>query len=305
MKILVADDDAVSRLALSAVLGHWGYEVTAVADGDAAWSVLMSEESPRLVILDWKMPGREGPAICADLRRQDRPGYFYVILLTALGSRDALVEGMEAGADDFITKPFEPEELRVRLRAGKRILELEAELTASREAYREQAAHDALTGVLSRRAILETLERELSRARRSRTSVAVALCDVDHFKLVNDRYGHQAGDSVLVEIARRMTSALRDSDVVGRVGGEEFLAVLPGADRTTGLAVAERIRAAVSALPVDLPSGSLPVTVSIGVAAKPGEPVTADLLVSAADRALYLAKDEGRDRVRCLEPAPT
>ena len=304
MKVLVADDDPVSRLALSAVLGHWGYEVTAVADGDAAWKVLISEESPHLVVLDWKMPGREGPAICTDLRRLDRPGYTYVILLTAVKQRDALVAGMEAGADDFIAKPFEPEELRVRLRAGKRILELEAALTASREAYREQATHDSLTGVFSRRAILETLERELSRARRSRTPVAVALCDVDHFKLVNDRHGHQSGDAVLVEITRRMTSALRDSDAVGRVGGEEFLAVLPGADRAAGTAVAERIRAAVASLPVQIPASTLPVTVSIGVAAMPGDLATTDLLVSAADKALYLAKEEGRDRVRSVEARP-
>ena len=304
MKILVADDDPGSRLILRSLLGRWGYEVTTVADGDAAWRVLTSEESPRLVVLDWKMPGREGPAICAELRRSERPGYFYVILLTARGQGTDLVEGMEAGADDYIVKPFEAEELRVRLRAGRRILDLEAELTASREAFREQATHDSLTGLLSRGAILDMLERELARCRRNGTPLAIALADIDQFKLVNDQHGHQTGDSVLVEVAHRMTSVLRESDAVGRVGGEEFLTVLPGADPAAAVASAERIRARLSTTLIETVTSPLSVTLSIGVAVTHDGAVTTDILISTADRALYLAKQEGRDRVRFLEPTP-
>jgi two-component system, cell cycle response regulator len=304
VKILVADDDPGSNLVLRSLLTRWGYQVTAVADGDAAWRVLTSEDSPRLVVLDWKMPGREGPAICADLRRSERPGYFYVILLTALDQRSDLVTGMEAGADDYIVKPFEAEELRVRLRAGQRILDLEAELTASREAFREQATHDSLTGLLSRGAILGMLERELARGRRDGTPLAVALADIDRFKLVNDGYGHQAGDAVLVQVAHRMKSQLRESDAVGRVGGEEFLAVLPGATGAAAVAIAERFRTRVSSSPIQTVTEGLTITVSIGVAVTQGGTVTTDVLISKADKALYLAKEDGRNRVRYLEPDP-
>jgi len=302
VKILVADDDPLSRLALTRLLGRWGYEVTAVADGDAAWSLLTSPESPRLVILDWKMPGREGPEICAELRRLEQPGYYYLILLTAQDRQGDLVLGMESGADDYIVKPFEPEELRVRLRAGRRILELEAELTASREAFREQATHDALTGLLSRRAILDILDRELARGRRNGTAVGIALVDIDHFKRVNDEHGHQVGDQVLVEAARRLVESRRETDAVGRIGGEEFLVILPDAETEAALSVAERLRETMAATPVPTPAGPLPLTISIGVAATTGGLEIADFLVSQADRALYRAKEEGRNRVRTLPP---
>ncbi len=297
MKILVADDDRMSRLVLANLLGRWGYEVTAVADGDAAWEALAADGGPRLAVLDWKMPGREGPQICRELRASERPGYFYVVLLTSQDQGGQIVEGMESGADDYVVKPFEPEELRVRLRAGRRILELEAELTASREAFRALATYDALTGVFSRRAILEILDRELVRARRNQAPVAVALADVDHFKRVNDTHGHHTGDVVLVEVARRLGSTLRESDGLGRVGGEEFLVVLPGAERDAALMVTERLRELLCSEPVPTAVGPLTVTASFGVATSGGD-VSADVLVSRADKALYLAKEEGRNRVR-------
>ena len=301
MKVLVADDNAMARLVVTGLLKEWGYDVTAVADGDEAWRVLTSDDGPRLAVLDWKMPGRDGPTICADLRKSERSGYTYVMLLTALERRANLVEGMESGADDYVVKPFEPGELRVRLRAGQRILELEAQLTAAREAYRQLATHDSLTGVLSRGAILDVLEREQARARRTRTPVAVALCDLDRFKRINDAHGHPAGDAVLVESARRMGEVVREADAVGRMGGEEFLAVLPGADAIAAVTAAERIRARVATSTVQTPGGPLGVTVSVGVSSALGE-VSAEALISAADKALYLAKQEGRDRVRFLRP---
>ncbi len=296
MKILVAEDNRITRLILTNLLSKWGYEVTAVADGDEAWSVLTSEGSPRLVILDWMMPGREGPSICRDLRKLGRPGYFYIILLTALGQKGNIVEGIAAGADDYIIKPFEPEELRVRLRTGQRILVLEAELVASREAFRQQAMHDPLTGILSRRAILEVFERELAKARRYGNQFSIAIADIDHFKSVNDRYGHPAGDAVLVEVVRRIISTVRDSDAVGRLGGEEFLAILPETAIPGAVVVSERIRARVESRPVDTPAGPVSVTLSAGVAAA-HEDLTSDTLMSRADKALYAAKNSGRNRV--------
>ena len=302
MRVLVAEDDGATRFALVGLLRKWGYEVTAVGDGESAWRELTAPDPPRLVILDWMMPGREGPTICAELRRTEKSRYFYVILLTAFAQEGDIVVGMEAGADDYIVKPFGSEELRVRLRAGRRVVELEAEMTASREAFREMAAHDGLTGLLSRRAVLETLGRELARARRAKKPMAVALCDADFFKRINDTLGHAVGDAVLVEVARRMTTALRDSDAVGRIGGEEFLALLPGADRGAACVAAERIRAAVAARPFETAAGPVPVTVSIGVAVSLDGTATGEELTSEADQALYRAKQEGRDRVRLLEP---
>lgn len=297
MKVLVADDDPASRLILSSLLGKWGYDVTVAGDGDEAWKVLTSNETPRLVVLDWMMPGRDGLGICQDLRRAEKPGYFYIVLLTAFDRKQDVVEGLEAGADDYITKPFEPAELRARLRAGSRILGLEADLVASREAFRQLALHDALTGLLSRRAIFDVLERELERARRTGSAVSVALCDVDRFKRVNDEHGHEAGDSVLVEVGRRMTVALRTSDAVGRSGGEEFLAVIPDAGEDMAGEVAERIRKAIGGSPFDVPGEGLSLTASVGVATTHGGVVPADILVSRASEALSCAKTGGRDTV--------
>ncbi|MCJ7502035.1 MAG: diguanylate cyclase [Acidobacteriia bacterium] len=294
MGILIAEDDAVSRRMLEATLKKWGYDVVVTEDGDKAWEVLQREDAPRLAILDWVMPGLHGPQICRAVRSLGDQRYVYLLLLTAKSEKEDLVKGLEAGADDFLTKPFDAEELRARLRAGIRILDLQ-------ETLRVQATHDSLTGLWNRGATLDLLRRELSRGERQGTPVTVIMADIDHFKQVNDMYGHLTGDVVLREVAHRLSSAVRGYDVTGRFGGEEFLIVFPGCTAQNAILQAERLRARILKEPVDTPEGPIPVTLSLGVAAS--EPVTEvdpDLLLRAADTALYRAKSRGRN---CVELA--
>jgi two-component system cell cycle response regulator len=298
VEILIADDDSVSRLMLAKQLTSWGYDVIAVADGAQAWRVLQKPGAPQLAILDWMMPGLTGPDLCRELRSRGREPYTYVLLLTARTERQDLIAGMESGADDYITKPFHAQELEVRLRAGRRILDLQTELVEAREALRVQATRDPLTSIWNRYAILESLGREVTRAVRERSALAVMIADLDHFKEVNDTHGHLCGDAVLREVARRMQSCLRSYDLVGRYGGEEFLLVLPASSIANAMQVGERVRAAVAAEPVRVGEISVHATVSIGATAvEGGAEATADDLIQAADAALYRAKAAGRNRV--------
>lgn len=302
MRILLADDDAVTRKMVAAMLGKWGYEVFAVSSGDEAWAVLQGGDPPRLAVLDWVMPGLDGVELCRKVRREmpGRDRYFYLILLTAKTSREEIVAGLEAGADDYMVKPFDPSELHVRVGIGKRILTLHEELVAAREALRFQATRDALTGVYNRGAALRRLDEELDRAIRECKPLSVLMMDIDHFKNVNDTYGHLVGDAVLKETVRRIQSSVRSYDVVGRFGGEEFVVILPNANGEIAVRVAERIRAAVSAQPVIHEAVSVSVTLSAGVAEAGAAPAV-DALIQAADEALYQAKRTGRNRV-CTAP---
>jgi len=298
MKILVAEDDLVTRRMLQAYLVKWGYEVVMVADGQQAWQILQQENAPRLALLDWMMPEMDGMSICREVRRLEIQPYIYLILLTARKYHEDIIAGLEAGADDYLTKPFDPIELRARLRAGARVVELQDNLIEAREALRDLAMHDPLTQLLNRRATLDFLLTELNRATRDLKPLTVMMVDIDHFKLINDRFGHPAGDGVLCEVSRRLRASLRAYDIVGRFGGEEFLVVAPGCDVSPGLMRAERLREVVCAQPVILKDLSINVTVSVGVASSP-EPKPQDLesLLSAADKALYRAKEGGRNRV--------
>jgi two-component system cell cycle response regulator len=297
MNILIADDEPVSRRMLQGMLEKWGYDVIAVQDGDAAWGKLKSPDAPRLALLDWMMPGQNGVDICRALRRQRPEPYTYILLLTAKDAKESVVEGLESGADDYLTKPFNPQELKARIRVGLRLLELEDNLVQAREMMRFKATHDTLTGVWNRGAVLETMEREVWRSRREGISLGVLILDLDHFKSVNDNYGHMAGDSVLREISKRMQADVRPYDAVGRYGGEEFLALLPGCSHDVTRATAERLRKIISDLPVVTAMGSLKITTSIGAVATGDWPQnTPSQILQMADSALYRAKEEGRDR---------
>ncbi len=301
MKILIAEDDPVSRRILEAKLVKWGYEVIATSNGDEAWRVLQADDAPNLAILDWMMPGLDGVEICRKVRKDDREPYTYIILLTSLHREEDLVTGMEAGADDYITKPFKASELRVRLRAGRRIIELQNELIEAREALREQATHDPLTGLWNREEILRILKQELSRAERENGHVSIIMADLDHFKNVNDSYGHMAGDAVLRLTTKRMTALLRSYDYIGRYGGEEFVIVLPGCDRESAAAFAERLRLCIGEENMDIPEGMIPLTISLGVATCSRQKShDVDSLIQAADQALYRAKENGRNRVETV-----
>jgi diguanylate cyclase (GGDEF)-like protein len=297
MRILIAEDDPVSRRLLEAKLVKWDYEVVVTKDGNEAWLALQEKDAPPLAILDWMMPGMDGVEVCRKVRERIKEPYTYIILLTALQQEEDLVAGMEAGADDYIAKPFKSNELKVRLRAGRRIIELQGELITAREALRAKATHDPLTGLWNHEEILHILDRELARADRERTTVGILMVDLDHFKKVNDTYGHMAGDVVLRVIAKRMLTLIRAYDAVGRYGGEEFIVVLPGCDQTSAQTIAERFRCYISKDNVDTPEGMIPVTISLGVAVSgKGRILDADSMVRAADSALYRAKENGRNR---------
>ncbi len=298
MRVLAAEDNPVFQSMLRSMLTKWGYEAIIARDGAEALEALQAEGAPRLAILDWMMPGMDGVEVCRRVRAADREPYQYILLLTARTESQDLVDGMDAGADDYLTKPFNAHELRVRLRAGRRILDLQEELLRAREALREQATHDALTGILNRGAVLETLHIEADRAGRERQPLSVLIADFDHFKLVNDTHGHLAGDAVLREGARRMKSVIRSYDALGRYGGEEFLAVLPGSGRSSARSQAERLREAVAAQPFDAGGAPIPVTCSVGIASRPAlSGADVDALIREADLALYKAKKRGRNRV--------
>jgi diguanylate cyclase (GGDEF)-like protein len=302
MKILIAEDDFTSRAMLAAVLKKWGFDPVVTEDGSAALQAMQMPDAPRLVIADWNMPKMDGMEFCRRVRQEPTSNPPYIVLLTARGELQDIVQGLDAGANDYVTKPYHSDELQARLRVGRRMLDLQAELNAVRKQLEHQASHDALTGVLNRRAILETLGKEFQRAARSANGLSIGLLDVDHFKTVNDRFGHQAGDEVLVGFAARLQLNLREYDHVGRYGGEEFLVIAPedGGRPETGLY--ERLRAAVAHDPITTSAGgALAVTVSIGVAGLGCAP-TAESLVAAADAAMYQAKSAGRNQVVYAAP---
>jgi len=297
MKILIADDEPVSRRVLQSLLGKWGYEVVAVEDGNAAWEHLKAPDAPRMALLDWMMPGLNGVDVCREMRRHRPEPYTYILLLTAKDAKENIVEGLESGADDYLTKPFNPQELKARIRVGVRLLELEDNLVEARESMRFKATHDALTGVWNRGTILETLDREITRSRREGSSLGVLIADFDGFKSINDTYGHLAGDAVLREATRRIQAEVRPYDAVGRYGGEEFLVLLPGCSSGETLDKAERLRKIVTEQPIETRSGWLNVTISVGAVATGDWPEdAANLVLQMADAALYRAKGQGRNQ---------
>lgn len=312
VKVLLADDEPVGRLLLKRWLEEWGYEVVTVGDGVAALQVLQTDPEVRMVVVDWVMPTIDGIDVCRWIRARDKEPYVYTILVTARDDKADIVAGLEAGADDYIIKPCNRLELKVRLRSGQRVIELQEQLVRAREKLRFEAMHDSLTSLPNRAAILERLDGELARSARTGKPVSVVMVDLDHFKRVNDDFGHAAGDAVLRGVSNVFNAGVRPYDSVGRVGGEEFLVVLPECDLTSGLGVSERLGALLRSHPIQGPMGQLKVTASMGVASTSQvEVLAAEELTRAADAALYRAKRAGRDRTEgatasdwALEPPP-
>jgi diguanylate cyclase (GGDEF)-like protein len=298
-RILVAEDDAVYRRVLQALLQQANFEATVVSDGLQALEAARTPDAPRLLILDWLMPGLQGPEICRKLR-EDPPTelYQYMVLLSAKDGKADTVEGLEAGADDYLTKPFDAQELLARIRAGMRILELQDRLLEAGKKLQYEATHDPLTGLWNRLAWMKLISAEFERACRKHCGITVLMIDIDHFKGVNDSYGHSAGDAVLRVIGDTLGSMVRTYDIAGRYGGEEFIVVASDLDQDASGFYADRIRSAISALKVSAAPHFISVSVSIGVAhtAFP-QNCTADQLVRAADHALYKSKARGRNCV--------
>jgi diguanylate cyclase (GGDEF)-like protein len=295
-RVLIADDDAMTRKILQSWLEEWGYHVTVVEDGAKAWSILQTEYPPELLILDWVMPEIDGMELCHRIRGSQHSFYQYILLVTANEEEHDVVRGLEAGADDYLAKPLDKNELRARLHVGQRILTLQRDLIQAREDLRFQATHDALTGILNRGTIMDLLHRELSRAARSQSSTGILILDLDHFKQVNDSHGHLTGDAVLKEVARRISHAVRAYDLVARYGGEEFLVVLPGCDKNQTQRCAERVRAAVAGTPITVRGIEVSATASIGATVADNGAITQIDILAAADVALYQAKNSGRNR---------
>ena len=283
----------------SAVAG-WGYDVVLAENGAKAWEILAGAEAPPIAILDWVMPHMTGPEVCRRVREVRREPYTYILLLTSKNTKNETVEGLEAGADDYVVKPFDPHELRVRLRAGQRIIDLQTSLMQAREDLRERANKDLLTMLPNRPAIATTLDQEIARSHRDHRTVGVILLDIDHFKKINDTYGHFAGDAVLRETAARLRGNMRPYDGVGRYGGEEFLIVLPNCDLDQARSQAERIRHELQASSMHVDGAELRVSASFGVTVSDPSERDPNVFVRVADQALYQAKADGRNCVRAL-----
>jgi two-component system cell cycle response regulator len=303
MRILIADDEIVSRRRLQVLLTTWGHDVVSAEDGSAAFDLLKAADAPRIVLLDWMMPGMNGVDVCRAIRNERPEPYTYMLLLTAKDAKENIVEGLESGADDYLVKPWDSDELKARLRTGQRILELEDHLVEARETMRFKATHDHLTFLLNRGAIVDLLERELVRTLREKGCTIVILGDLDHFKSVNDTYGHLVGDEVLREAARRLLGSVRSYDFVGRYGGEEFLLVLNNCDTSQAMQRAEEIRKGIAGVPIQTARGPLTLTMSMGVlSSKEWNQCGPAEILSQVDAALYKAKASGRNRSELARP---
>ncbi|HEX6929088.1 MAG TPA: diguanylate cyclase [Gammaproteobacteria bacterium] len=291
MRALVACDEPVTRRELEQAFLDGGVEVMCVRNGREALENLRNMDVPQLAVLDGLMPGMDGAALTERLRADERFKSLFIILLTQESDNNAWRRARNSGADDALSKPVHAGELALRLDLWKRFQVL-------KQLADSGASHDQVTGLYSHGLILETAQHELDRAAREQMPLSVLLTDVDHLRQINDAYGHQMGDKVLAEVARRLKVALRSYDLSGRYGGEEFLTVLPRCGRANAIEVGERVRRAMLAGPFEIDRLKLDVTVSIGVATTMGdEHVLSRKIIRAADHALYKAKREGRNRV--------
>jgi diguanylate cyclase (GGDEF)-like protein len=297
MKILIVEDSPIERRKLADYLTDWGLEFESLESGTEALQRLEAPNPPDLVLLDWMLPGVDGLEILHRIRKLRRGTYVYTVMLTGKSHRKDRDIAMEAGADDFLSKPIDFADLRARINVGARILELQQSL-------RFAATHDFLTDLLNRSEILAALEREFARAGRDEKPTTIILADIDHFKRVNDTLGHAAGDEALKEVAKRLKLDLRPYDLVGRYGGEEFLLILPGCNLTGGAKRADEIRRAVGQSPVDTGFGDVSVTISMGVTVtSSSRSGNVSELLREADVSLYAAKKNGRNRVEVFHAA--
>ena len=289
LKVLIVDDDPAILRLISAIVSAVGHEVSTASDGDEALDAIRAD-CPDMVISDWDMPRMDGLELCTRIRQEDLPHYLYVILLTAKSRVYDMIRGLDAGADEFLSKPVLPAVLKARVRAGVRMLEMERQLL-------QLSQHDPLTGTVNRRYFTKSLHDEWERAVRNDHSLSCAMLDLDFFKKVNDTYGHSAGDDALQLVAGVLLDSRRPSDVVCRYGGEEFCVLLPETDEKGAVVWAERVRKDIADTVIPAGDQSFHVTTSIGVAERIGRAGNAESVIDAADQALLVGKETGRDRV--------
>lgn len=297
MKVLIAEDEAISSRALEKSIKDWGYKTVTAKNGKKAWEVI-KKDNIRLAILDWMMPGMNGVELCRKVRqefKEKESKYIYIILLTGRDQQGDIITGLSAGADDYITKPFSFLELKVRLQNGERIIELE-------DNRLKLASYDSLTKLWNRSKILEFFKEELERNRRESQSTGVIMVDIDHFKRINDSYGHFVGDTVLIEVTSRLKNSIRKYDKIGRYGGDEMLIVLPDCNLTNVKKIAERLRRSVAEKKIATDKHVLEVTLSAGGTSSDISPLASrNELIKVSDKALYSAKKKGRNCVLVLE----
>lgn len=291
MKILIAEDNVILSQNLAKNISNWGYKVVTARNGSEAWNTILKDDI-RLVILDWMMPGFDGITLCRKIRKElakNKSKYIYIILLTGKNQQDDIIEGLSAGADDYMVKPANLLELKVRLMNGSRIIALEDKRI-------QLATTDSLTDLWNRRKIFEIFEEELDRGTREHIHIGAIMIDIDNFKQVNDNFGHTTGDRVLTEVAFRLKHSLRLYDKIGRYGGDEMLIVLPNCDQNNMTVIAERLRQVICTKKIKTNAGDLNITISLGGASTQNfNEISLDKLLESSDKALYLAKRRGRN----------
>jgi diguanylate cyclase (GGDEF)-like protein len=300
-RVLLVDDDELVLARLQELVAAQGFEVVTASSGAAALACLRGAFAP-IVIMDLKMPGMDGLAVCRTIRKETWPGYVYIVLLTAKAAEDDILAGLDAGADDYMSKRTSLAQLLARLRTAQRILTLEQSLKEALAEKRRLAMTDELTGAPNRRYFQRRLSRELERMGRFGGELSVMSLDIDRFKQINDRYGHASGDAVLKEFVRRIDRTLsRNTDWCARMGGEEFVVVLEETNLVGAKVMAERLREIVAASPIRARAGMINVTVSIGVsgleAVANRQEISIESLMTLADSCLYASKENGRNRV--------
>lgn len=300
LKVLIAEDDPVMQKLIAGIIETRGGIVNLADNGNQAWNII-KKEPIRFLISDWNMPGMSGYDLIGKIRKENQPYYTYIIFITGRTEQSDILRGLEIGADDYVTKPFQAQELIARVAIGKRILKFQRELEESKEKLYRLATRDSLTGLLNRRAWYQKLEKTLSHKKKIDEPVALALLDIDHFKKINDSFGHQIGDKVLARVAEIIGSNLRDTDLLARWGGEEFSIAFPGLDQNSSKKILDRIRKQIAGSVISLDSGSVEVAVRIsgGLAEASAQKglYEIDELILHADQALYRAKELGRNRI--------
>lgn len=310
MKLLIVDDDAINLDQLQQNVREWGYDIETAGNGLEAWNVIETCPEPMLIIADWVMPKMDGVELCRRLRAFQPHHLRYIIMLTVRSEKSDIAAGLDAGADDYLTKPVHLKELQSRLSVGRRVLEyqyklelLTEELMRTNQELHRMVAIDGLTCIANRRHFEQRCEEEWRRATRDETPLSLIMMDIDYFKKYNDTFGHLMGDECLKKVAEVLAAtAVRAGDLAARYGGEEFAVLLPNTDSVGAAVVAEALRSAISALQIEHSGSPLTiVTVSVGVStAYPcrEESQSPEVLLERADRALYRAKAAGRNNVR-------